>query len=217
MHKSANQTVIFDFDGTLANTVELVMRIYNEHAAQFGAEQVSAEEFPELRKLGYKKAMKAKNLHWRHVPHLAYILRSGIHQHLQEVRPYDGVREMLHDLKNADLTIGVLTSNDGTLVQEFLETHEFPLFDFVVSEKAIFGKDKALKKIMHRHELTPDQVVYVGDEPRDVTASKKAGVYVIGVTWGFGGPESMEATQPDKTVSTVSELKEAIYEAIHTA
>lgn len=51
-------TVIFDFDGTLANTLELVAKIYNDHAQDFGALQIDMAEMSEYRKLGYKKSMK---------------------------------------------------------------------------------------------------------------------------------------------------------------
>ncbi len=210
MNLAQQQAVIFDFDGTLANTVDLVVRIYNEHAGELGAKTVSVDEYSTLRTIGYKKAMKSKNLHWHVLPRLVFIIKRGIKEHLQEVKPYDGIQSLIVDLKAAGMMIGVLTSNDGALVQKFLETHGFPAFDFVVSEKTVFGKDKALKKIIERHGLDKKNVVYVGDETRDVTASKKAGVHVIGVTWGFGGRESMVATAPDQTVHTVDELRAAL-------
>ena len=215
--KRANLTVIFDFDGTLANTFDLVVRIYNQHAEEFGADTVTAEEFPKLRKMGYKKALKAKNLHWYKLPRVVMLVRREMKQHMGEIEPFDGVKEMLEDLRKQGVSTGILTSNDSGLVQEFLQSHNFPLFDFVVSEKTIFGKDKALKKIMERHQLKKDQIMYVGDEPRDVTSSKKAGIHVIGVTWGFGGPEGMESSKPHEIVTTVSELQEAILEKAHTS
>ena len=54
-------TVIFDFDGTLANTIELVGKIYNNHAHEFGAIPVDLTDLDAYRKLGYKKAIVSKN------------------------------------------------------------------------------------------------------------------------------------------------------------
>ena len=76
----------------------------------------------------------------------------------------------------------------------------------------MFGKEKALKRIMKRHGLAKRSTVYVGDEPRDITASNKAGIKVIGVTWGVGGKEAFEATAPDIEVTTSAELESAIFE-----
>jgi len=212
MSEHKKLTVIFDFDGTLADTIDLIIRVYNEHADEFGSDRVVASELPSLQKKGYKKALKAKKLRWRVLPKLIMTVRREMIQHMHEVKPYKGIKDVLEGLKYDGISIGILTSNDDALVREFLESHNFPVFDFVVSEKTIFGKDKALKRIMERHELERSRVVYVGDEPRDVSASKKAGVKVIGVTWGLGGVPGMESSRPDVTVATVTELKGAILE-----
>ena len=106
--------------------------------------------------------------------------------------------------------VGVLTSNQAALVQDFLSLHKFPKLDFIVSERAVFGKDKALSRIMKRYELTNTQIVYVGDEPRDIVACKKVSIPVIGVTWGLGGKEGYETNQPDTIVSAMKDLKPAI-------
>ncbi len=206
-------TVIFDFDGTLGDTIELVSRIYNENAHLYGALPVSKDEFPELRKLGYKKAMKAKKIRWSVLPKLVLFVSREMKQHMGEVKPYPGVVSMLKELQASGISIGVLTSNDGALVQDFLNSNNFPVFDFVVSEKTMFGKEKALKRIMKRHKLIKEKVIYVGDESRDVVACKKAGIKIIGVTWGAGGKESFIATPPDRQVDTAGELKAAIIEA----
>ncbi len=203
-------TVLFDFDGTLANTLELVARIYNEHAQEFGARQIDLAELPEYRRLGYKKAMKKAGIRWTVLPRLVLFVSKEMKQHMGEVQPYEGIVEMLHELQIQGVSIGVLTSNDAGLVQDFFQSHAFPTFDFVVSEKTMFGKEKALRRIMKRHKLSAEKVVYVGDEPRDITASNKAHIQVIGVTWGVGGREAFETTTPDIQVDNVAELQKAI-------
>ncbi len=203
-------TVIFDFDGTLADTIHLIQRIYNEHAHEFGAEQIQESEFSYLRSLGYKKALKAKKLRWRSLPRLVMFIRREMNQHMGEVQPYEGIVPLVQELRDNGIRIGILTSNSAETVRAFLDTHTFPVFDFVVSEKTIFGKEKALKRIMERHQIGRSEVVYVGDEPRDVASCKKAGIRVIGVTWGLGGPEMMQGSKPDLLVNTVAELRAAL-------
>lgn len=200
-------TVLFDFDGTLANTLELVARIYNEHAHEYGARTIDMNDLSEYRRLGYKKAMKKAGIRWTVLPRLVLFVSKEMKQHMGEVHPYDGIVDMLRELQKQNISIGVLTSNDGALVQDFFATNNFPTFDFVVSEKTMFGKEKAIRRIMKRHALTQSNVVYVGDEPRDITASNKAGIKVIGVTWGVGGKEAFETTVPDIQVDTVAQLQ----------
>ncbi len=207
---SGQATVIFDFDGTLANSVDLMFRMYNQHAEEFGYLSIKREEFPELRRMGYTKAMRAKKIKARRLPKIAMTLSKEMHNHMNDVRPYEGVVEMLQELQKSGYSIGVLTSNQAPLVQDFFNNHDFPAFDFVISEKTIFGKDKALKRIIKRYDLDKNQILYVGDEPRDVTASRKAGVQVLGVSWGLAGVEGFEKAMPDKIVDSPNELLQTI-------
>lgn len=203
-------TVIFDFDGTLANSVDLMFELYNSHTDEFGYLPIAREEFPAMRRMGYAKAMRTKKIKARRLPKIALTLSREMHDRMDVVSPYKGVVEMLNRLKEQGMTIGVLTSNQTPLVNEFFKKHSFPDFDFVVSEKTIFGKDKALKKIIKRYELERSQIVYVGDEPRDITASRKAKVKVIGVSWGLAGTEGFEKVKPDYLVNTPLQLEERL-------
>jgi phosphoglycolate phosphatase len=207
---SGINTVIFDFDGTLANSVDLMFELYNSHVDEFGYLPIEREEFSELRRMGYAKAMRLKKVKARRLPKIALTLSREMHDRMDVVSPYEGIVEMLKRLKREGMTIGVLTSNQTLLVNEFFNKHSFPDFDFVVSEKTIFGKDKALKKIIKRFELEKSQILYVGDEPRDVTASRRAKIKVIGVSWGLAGKEGFEKIKPDYLVNDTNQLEERI-------
>jgi HAD superfamily hydrolase (TIGR01509 family) len=207
---NGQKTVIFDFDGTLANSVDLIFNLYNEHATEFGYDPVTWDEIPSLRRMSYAKAMKTKKVKARRLPKILLTLSKEMHSRMDDVMPYKGVVDVLHQLQKQGYSIGVLTSNQAPLVNTFFKKHGFPSFDFVVSEKTIFGKDKALRRIIKRFGLDADQIIYVGDEPRDVTASRKAGVRVIGVSWGIAGLEGFEKVAPDTLVHTPAELLSAI-------
>lgn len=203
-------TVIFDFDGTLANTLDLVARIYNEHHGDFGSLPIDMKDLPRYQKLGYKKAMKELRVRWTVLPKLAVTIGREMKQHMDEVDPYPGVIKMLYSLQEQGVSIGVLTSNDETVVQEYLDKNGFPEFDFLVSERAIFGKDKALKRIVKRYDLDTSRILYVGDEPRDVSSCHKAGINIIGVSWGLGGVDGLTPLKPNKIVHNSKELHEEI-------
>jgi phosphoglycolate phosphatase len=212
---SGQATVIFDFDGTLANSVDLMFNLYNEHADEFGYLPVTMEEIPALRRMSYSKAMRTKNMKARRLPKILMTLSKEMHSRMDEVSPYEGIVAVLHELQGLGFSIGVLTSNQAPLVNTFFKKHKFPEFDFVVSEKTIFGKDKALKRIIKRFGLNNNQVLYVGDEPRDVTASHKAGIQVVGVSWGIAGLEGFEKVSPDKLVHDPKELLDTVLKLSH--
>ena len=74
----------------------------------------------------------------------------------------------------------------------------------------IFGKDKAIKEVIKKYKFTANELIYIGDETRDIEAAKKSKVKVIAVGWGFNSPEVLIAHQPDFFVETPRELVEAI-------
>lgn len=205
------KTVIFDFDGTLADSISLAIELYNQFADEYSVLPIDdLAEARSLAKLGYSKAMRVKRI----TPlKLLALVRTGsreLPKHMSRVLPYPGIVEAVSRIKTKGYRLGILTSNQGPLVQNFLQAHSFPAFDFVVSEKTLFRKDKALRKIMKRYKLIADEVVFVGDEPRDIQAAIRLGVKSIGVTWGLAGIEGFGESTPDSFVSTADELVAAI-------
>ncbi|NJM38353.1 MAG: HAD hydrolase-like protein, partial [Akkermansiaceae bacterium] len=70
-------------------------------------------------------------------------------------------------------------------------------FDFISSTSKLTGKAKHLKAIRKTFSLRPEELLYIGDELRDVKASQKAGIPVAAVTWGFNSRESLAASEPN--------------------
>lgn len=208
------QVIIFDFDGTLADSLDLLIRIYNENVEHFGSLSVDMTELPVLRQTvrdqGYAKALKLKKVRLSRIPGMIVTLSKEMRAHMSEVKPYVGIIDALQELKAKGYRLGVLTSNQEHIVREFLETHQYPLFDFIVSEKTLFGKDKALKRILKNFSLDKQHVVYVGDEMRDVVACRRIDVDVIAVEWGLAGPDGFSKSTPTKIISKTSDLVAAV-------
>lgn len=202
--------VIFDFDGTLADSVGLIYELYNSHTDEFKYLPILESEYDELRELTYGQLMRRKKIRWWRLAKIARTILREMKKRMNEVQPHEGIIELLQKLKDDGYAIGVLTSNEAGLVRQYFDDHNFPDFEFVVSERALFGKHRALKRIMKRHDLKRDQVIYVGDESRDVKASRKAKVKVVGVTWGFAGKKGFSHNQPDRLVITVPGLHAAV-------
>ena len=81
--------------------------------------------------------------------------------------------------------------------------HQKIKVDKIITNNNIFGKDKLLRKMGR-------QFVYVGDEVRDVEACKKAGVKMIGVTWGFNTKEALKKAGADYLVDNRTELRKLL-------
>ena len=99
----------------------------------------------------------------------------------------------------------VPSPNQGALHQPTLvERH----FAFVVGYPKLFGKAKALRRILKQEKTPRDRVLYVGDEMRDVIAAKKAKVAVAAVSWGFHAEALLRTQGPDAMLAEPGELVE---------
>ena len=96
-HKKA---VIFDFDGTIANSIDLVLDIVNINATHHGYKQIHRSEFPRLRKLGYRAIMKEKGIKFRQLPGLVLQFRDDMKKRIGEIEPYDDMKAQLEMLIN---------------------------------------------------------------------------------------------------------------------
>lgn len=201
------QTIIFDFDGTIADTLEESRLIFNRIAADYGIREVTEDEIPDLRHLSLRELIKTLNIPKRKVP--AFIARGTamMRGNIKRLKPNVGITETLPDLRAKSHSFGVLTSNATTNVDLFLREHGLRnLFDFISSTSKLTGKAKHLKAIRRTFSLKSEEMLYVGDEIRDIRASQKAGIPVAAVTWGFNSPEALSAESPTHMVHTPADL-----------
>jgi phosphoglycolate phosphatase len=112
----------------------------------------------------------------------------------------------LLELKKAGFRLGILTSNSKENVQSFLMNNQLDIFDSIYSGASVFGKSKVIKTAIKKGKFSSHEVVYVGDETRDVDAARSAGVRIISVSWGFNTKEVLQKQNPDFLIDHPSEL-----------
>lgn len=134
-------------------------------------------------------------------------MRSQFNDRINELKPFPGIKAALIELKERGYHLGILTSNDRANVQIFTNNHGLDdLFDFIHSEMNLFGKGRVLKHLLSKSNLERDDVIYVGDETRDIKAAQKANIKAIAVSWGFNSPEVLAAHNPDFLIHQPREL-----------
>lgn len=192
------KTLVFDFDGTIADTLGETRRIFNIIAPDYGIRQVAEHELDGLRHLSLKELLDHLEIPKRRVPALISRGTGMMRGNITELQLIAGMAEVLIEMRRHVRSFGILTSNATANVDLFLTTHGLrDQFDFISSTSKLTGKAKHLKAIRKTFSLKPDEMLYVGDELRDVKASQKAGIPIAAVTWGFNSRESLAALQPD--------------------
>jgi HAD superfamily hydrolase (TIGR01549 family) len=137
-------------------------------------------------------------------------IRTDLQKEINNVELFAGMKEVLLALKLQGYKIGIITSNAQKNIEFVLQKYDLLIFDFIVSGITLFSKHRSIKKYLKSEKIELEEIVYIGDEIRDINAAKKAKVKVIAVTWGFNSKEVLSEYQPDALVDQPQELIEVI-------
>lgn len=200
------KTLIFDFDGTLADSYELVIEIAYELT---DLPRQSDAEVARLRHLPLLKAVREMRIPLRQVPRLLVKGRQRMLERIHEVHPFPGLPEVLHELHDNGYRLLVTSSNSEHNVRSFLRTNELEVFfDGVYGNASIFNKASSLKKVLRREKLNPSDCFYIGDEVRDVVAASKVGMEPVAVAWGYQARAALEKYHPFAILDRPTDLLE---------
>jgi phosphoglycolate phosphatase len=200
------KTILFDFDGTIAATVQEGVAIFNGLAQKYGFLEITPENAEALRAKGPRAVMKELGIPMLKVPTVVRSLRNGIRNVIPGVQCVDGVRVAILALREGGYRLGIVTSNSIENVRRFLKNNDMEFFDYLQAGAGVFSKASSIKKLMAHEGLKKDETVFVGDEIRDVEASRKNGMKVVAVTWGINSREGLAAAKPNFIVDTAEEL-----------
>lgn len=189
--------IIFDLDGTLVDSLETFIKLGNEMAEKYGYKPVTEEKIRELLKMPMKKRLKELNIPIIKLPKMAVELLNNYHTYAEEVDLIEGAKELLQKLHSAGYGLSIVSSNSVHNIKSILEVNNINVFDNIQSSKGLFAKHITIGKLISKLGVKKSEVVYVGDEQRDVEACKKIGIKVISVVWGFDSLELLEKVEPD--------------------
>lgn len=202
---------LFDFDGTVGNTIEGITITLEKTKEVMGysydiTEAVSLVGTP-LIVMGEKLCGSDKAEEFM----LSY-RREYTTWGADKISFFDGIQELLIYLKKQNLHCGIVTSKmKDSLINNLNQLNAHDYFDILVTKEStkIFKPNAdpvefALKKL----HAEKNDAVMIGDTHFDILAGKAAGVKTIGVTWGFEPKNILEKTAPDYIAETGAELME---------
>ncbi|TLX95726.1 MAG: carotenoid oxygenase [Thaumarchaeota archaeon] len=203
-------TIVFDFDGTIADTLSVVIKIANRFADDYGYHKIPLSDLPKLREKKPSAILRHLGISIFRLPIVARKIRFEMNKEIVHLQAAVNLRNTLVVLKESGCILGILTTNSRENVMAFLKNNNLELFDFVYSGRAVFGKSRLLKKLMKAKTIPHNDPIYVGDEIRDIEAAKKAGIKVIGVSWGYNTRNALQKAHPDHIVERPEELQKII-------
>jgi pyrophosphatase PpaX len=207
-------TVIFDLDGTLIDTVPLIVASHRHALAT-----VLGRELPEadLREgIGLPLLEQMRVFDEERAQELFDVYREFNHRvHDEYVRAFDGMLEVCDDLRARGIPVAVATSKmlDAVLLAYGVIPGLEERIDAMVTIESTATHKPGPEPIEHALALlgrSAEGAVYVGDAPSDLQAARAAGVAAIAVTWGAFGHDALAAEQPDAIASTPAELADIL-------
>lgn len=202
----SRRSLIFDFDGTLADSLPAAVAVFNQLAPRF---RLRAVDLDTARHTPTRELLKQTGVRCWRLPGLTRAFQAAVAEHMPTLRLWPGMAEVLQGLHADGRVLGILSSNSEGNVRTCLRANGVEgCFRFVVGSPRLFGKGSALRRILKSERLAAADVVYVGDELRDMTAAKKAGVAAVAVTWGFQAEALLRTAGPEYVIETPAGLRE---------
>ena len=198
--------IIFDFDGTIANSSIVFMHGWNEYADQFNYLRVNEQDILLARTMTLQQCAKKFNFPMYKMPIILPKIYSYFKRHVHEIHLYDGMRETLNTLKQQGFKLYILSSNDKGNIESFLQIQQITAIDEVLTSNKLFGKDRVLQKFMKQRQIHKEEIFYIGDELRDIEACNRCGISFGWASWGLQGFDLIEKENPKLVFDTPEDI-----------
>lgn len=208
--------IIFDFDGTLADSAPIIRAIYSEIAGKNKLTVMTDKDYAMLRRGSLGEARKWSGVRFWQFPLLVRSVRRLMKLESEKVQLFPGVPEMIQELRNRGIEPYILSRNAAETIRHVLERYELEgELQILDRRKRSFGsKSSVISRLVQRLGCPRESVWMIGDEVRDIEAAKRAGVNSIAVSWGLQDVSILERYQPTKLVTTVGQLQKTLISEI---
>jgi phosphoglycolate phosphatase len=202
--------IIFDFDGTLADSFDYVADFLAKEA---GINKLSDEQRHELRGLSINGMVRRLGYHWWDAPRLYFKGQRRMRHAIRHLDSFEGMTQLLSKLHAEGHELFILSTNSLRNIRHFLHVKKIhKCFLEIYGSVGMFGKSPALRQLLKEQNLDAKQVFYVCDEQRDIEAARAAGIRSVAVSWGFADKDELKAAKPTAMADTPAELMRILEE-----
>ena len=212
------KSVVFDMDGTLLNTMDMIVKCNNAVLKSEGYPLRKYEEFFDFVGDGMKKcvsrALPVGTDDKTIMDVLFKVLDGYNNEDVKTIKPYDGINEMLKELVERGVKISILTNKEHKYAlinaKECLADHKFEKVIGDRPETPLKPDPTGLLEIIDHLGFSKEETLFVGDMKADILTGKNAGVRSVGCLWGFGKKEDLIENGADYLIEHPSEILDLI-------
>lgn len=209
------KAVIFDLDGTLLNTLVDLADSTNYALSRFGYPTRTIEEVRQFVGNGVAKLIERAIPEGKNNPNfekcLAIFKENYAQNMYNKTAPYNGIIEMLSNLKSKGIKIAVVSNKFDLAVKELCKKYFEGVIDFAAGENEAQGIRKkpapdTVISVLNEFNFAPEDAVYVGDSDVDIMTAKNSKMPCISVTWGFRDEEFLLENGATILINAPSEI-----------
>ena len=208
------KAVIFDMDGTLLNTYEDLANAVNYGLEKSGFPTHDAEKYKYFCGNGtdvmITRALPTEHRDEETLKKVRELYFEYYNAHSGEcTRPYDGIPELLTELRAKGIKLGVVSNKIDFMTQIVAKEYFGDVFDCVTGQRVgvpIKPDPAMVFEVMKTFGVTADECIFVGDSDVDALTGKNSGAFMVGVLWGFRDERELMENGADVVISEPSQL-----------
>ena len=198
--------VIFDFDGTLADSTAWAIRAVRPLAERFKFKAVTEDEIAMLRGRTSREIIAYLGLPLWKVPLVAAHGKKMMAAEAHAIPLFSGTGDLLRGLSAAGLRLAIVSSNSEATIRSILGPDLAELIDHYGCGAAIFGKAAKFKAVVKASGIAKGRVLCIGDETRDIEAAREAGLACGAVEWGYATRRALADHGPTMMFAAMDEI-----------
>lgn len=201
---------IFDFDGTLADSVSWFIPVLNALAPRYGFRSVADHEIQDLRHCDNREIIRRLGVPMWRLPQIASEMRARMALEADQIKLFDGMVPLLQSLNRADIICAIVSSNTEETIRRILGSDCVAAIKYFDCGASLFGKSKKIRRTIMRADVKPGETICIGDEQRDVEAAYAAGAASGVVLWGYASPALLARCGATLAFETPQEIAQAL-------
>lgn len=202
--------VIFDFDGTLADSAGWMRGVLNDLARRHRFREVGGDVVEALRGEDTRAILAHLGVApWR-LPFIARDLRRRAARDAHLIPVFPGVRELLEELAGRGVTVAIVSSNAEATVRAVLGPDSAARIACYACGASLFGKRAKIRRVLRRTGCARQHAIAIGDEVRDLEAATAERIATGAVSWGYATPALLRAQRPTAMFESIDQLRRAL-------
>lgn len=198
--------MIFDFDGTLADSFPWFASVFNDVAERFGFRKIDGVEAETLRGCTSREVIRRIGVPLWKLPMIAAHMRALKATSAHQVSLFPGVGDLLQRLSDRGATLAIVSSDTETNIRRTLGPESAALIRHYECSASIFGKPARIRRVLKTSGIPPREAICIGDEVRDAEAARQSGIAFGAVSWGYARLEALTPYAPAEIFLSIDEI-----------